>query len=255
MASAGHPPVLVRDPDGRVPGWRRRRAAAGTGIGPFEELVTPFPPGSVLAAYTDGLVESREVDVELGMARLAARLEEAGPTRDLEELADELLTAAGADRRGGRRRAAAGAAVAAAPRSCGAPSCCSPSSPTSPRPPRRRSGRGRHPAGAGGCDRAGDRELAANAVEHAGPPVELRAFATAQRLVVRDDRPVGAAAGAPPLRPGGRARPRARPRRGARRRLGGPARPGRQDHLGRVPRLTAAAADRQRRVRARSTYT
>jgi anti-sigma regulatory factor (Ser/Thr protein kinase) len=28
-------------------------------------------------------------------------------------------------------------------------------------------------------------ELAANAVEHAGPPVELRAYATAQRLVVQ----------------------------------------------------------------------
>ena len=79
IASAGHPPVLVRDPEGRV---QRVEAPPGPplglGIGPFAELVTPFPPGSVLAAYTDGLVESREVDVELGMARLAARLERAG---------------------------------------------------------------------------------------------------------------------------------------------------------------------------------
>jgi anti-sigma regulatory factor (Ser/Thr protein kinase) len=186
LASAGHPPVLVRNPDGRV-----RPVAAppgpplGLGIGPFEELVTPFPPGSVLAAFTDGLVESREVDVELGMARLAAQLEHAGSTADLQALADTLLTAAGADtaaddvalllvrlspaaaqlRRtqlllGGSadvasaRRAVAAIADAVQPERCAAVVQVA-------------------------------SELAANAVEHAGPPVELRAYATAQRLVVQ----------------------------------------------------------------------
>jgi anti-sigma regulatory factor (Ser/Thr protein kinase) len=185
LASAGHPPVLVRDPDGKV-----RTVSAppgpplGLAIGPFEELVTPFPPGSLLAAFTDGLVESRDVDVELGMSRIAARLEEAGAAVDLEELADSLLTAAGADsaaddvalllvrlsssaaqlRRAHlllselsdvarARRAVAAIADAAQPgRSAAIVQVTS--------------------------------ELAANAVEHAGPPVELRAFATAQRVVV-----------------------------------------------------------------------
>jgi anti-sigma regulatory factor (Ser/Thr protein kinase) len=178
--------VLVRDPDGRVrsvaapPG-----APLGLAIGPFEELVTPFPPGSVLAAYTDGLVESREVDVELGMARLAARLEEAGSTRDLHALADELLTSSGADAAADDvalllvRLSPAAAQlrrtqllltelgdVAAARRAVAAVAAA-----TQP-------------------DRAAaivqvTSELAANAVEHAGPPVELRAYATAQRLVVQ----------------------------------------------------------------------
>jgi anti-sigma regulatory factor (Ser/Thr protein kinase) len=186
MASAGHPPVLVRDPDGRV-----RAVAAppgpplGLGIGPFEEIVTAFPPGSLLAAFTDGLVESRLVDVELGMTRLAACLEHAGSTAELEALADTLLTAAGADAAADdvalllvRLSPAAAqlhraqmllsrlADVALARREV-----CAMAHVVQP-------------------DRAAaivqvTSELAANAVEHAGPPVELRAYATAQRLVVQ----------------------------------------------------------------------
>ncbi len=186
IASAGHPPVLVRDPDGRV---RRVEAVPGPplglGIGPFPEIVTRFPPGSVLAAYTDGLVESREVDVELGMTRLASCLEAAGGSASLEELADALLTAAGADRAADDvalllvRLSPAAAQVqrtqlllsslsdvAAARRAVAAVAAAT-------RP-----------------DRAGaiiqvTSELAANALEHAGPPVELRAYATRQRLVVQ----------------------------------------------------------------------
>ncbi len=186
IASAGHPPVLVRDPDGRV-----RTVAAppgpplGLGIGPFEERVTPFPPGSVLAAFTDGLVESREVDVELGMSRLAAHLEHAGSTHDLEALADELLTSSGADAAADDValllvRLSTGAAqshrtqllltdvadVAAARRSVAVIAAAT------------------QPERAGAVVQVTS-ELAANAVEHAGPPVELRAYATAQRLVVQ----------------------------------------------------------------------
>jgi serine phosphatase RsbU (regulator of sigma subunit)/anti-sigma regulatory factor (Ser/Thr protein kinase) len=186
IASAGHPPVLVRDPDGRV-----RSVAAppgpplGLGIGPFEELVTPFPPGSLLAAFTDGLVESREVDVELGMARLAAHLEAAGSTHDLESLADELLTSSGADAAADdvalllvRLSPAAAqlrrtqllltdlADVAAARRAVASIAAAT------------------QPERASAIVQVTS-ELAANAVEHAGPPVELRAYATVQRLVVQ----------------------------------------------------------------------
>jgi anti-sigma regulatory factor (Ser/Thr protein kinase) len=178
--------VLVRDPDGRVRTVAPRPGPPlGLGFGPFEELVTPFPPGSVLAAYTDGLVESREVDVELGMARLAGRLEEAGSTQDLQALAEELLTSSGADAaaddvalllvrlspaaaqlRRTQLLLTALADVAAARRAVAAVA-------TATQP-----------------DRAPaivqvTSELAANAVEHAGPPVELRAYATTQRLVVQ----------------------------------------------------------------------
>jgi anti-sigma regulatory factor (Ser/Thr protein kinase) len=186
IASAGHPPVLVRDPAGRV---HRVEAPPGPplglGIGPFVELVTPFPPGSVLAAYTDGLVESREVDVELGMTRLATCLESAGGSASLENLADALLTAAGADRgaddvalllvrlspaaaqvRRSQLLLSSLSDVALARRAVAAVAEV-----TQP-------------------DRASaivqvTSELAANAIEHGGPPVELRAYATRQRLVVQ----------------------------------------------------------------------
>src|SRR4051794_1610090 len=186
IASAGHPPVLVRDPDGRV---RRVEAVPGPplglGIGPFPELGTGFPAGSVLAAYTDGLVESREVDVELGMTRLAACLEAAGDSGSLEELADSLLTAAGADRAADDvalllvRLSPAAAQVqrtqlllsslsdvAAARRAVTAVAAAT------------------RPDLAGAIVQVTS-ELAANALEHAGPPVELRAYATRQRLVVQ----------------------------------------------------------------------
>ncbi|HYJ75556.1 MAG TPA: SpoIIE family protein phosphatase [Kineosporiaceae bacterium] len=185
LASAGHPPVLVRAPDGTV-----RAVSAppgpplGLAIGPFEELVTPFPPGSLLAAFTDGLVESRDVDVELGMSRIAARLGHAGSATDLEELADSLLTAAGAD------RAADDVALLLVR--------LSPSAAQLRRTQLLLSGladvaRARRAVSAIAQVAQPDRsaaivqvtsELAANAVEHAGPPVELRAFATAQRVVV-----------------------------------------------------------------------
>jgi anti-sigma regulatory factor (Ser/Thr protein kinase) len=118
------------------------------------------------------------------MSRIAARLERAAANADLEELADSLLTAAGADRAAddvallllrlspaaaqlrrtqlvltglsdvaGVRRAVAAIADAGQP--------------------------GRHAEIVQVAS-----ELAANAVEHAGVPVELRAFATRQRVVV-----------------------------------------------------------------------
>jgi serine phosphatase RsbU (regulator of sigma subunit)/anti-sigma regulatory factor (Ser/Thr protein kinase) len=185
LASAGHPPVLVRGPDGKV-----RTVAAppgpplGLAIGPFEELVTPFPPGSLLAAFTDGLVESRNVDVELGMSRVAARLEEAAATVDLEELADSLLTAAGAD------GAADDVALLLVRLSSSAAQLRRTHLLLSELSDVARARRAVATiADAAQPDRSAaivqvTSELAANAVEHAGPPVELRAFATPQRVVV-----------------------------------------------------------------------
>ena len=80
IANAGHPPLLVRDPAGVV-----RRVSAppgpplGLGIGGYEEAVTEFPAGSLLLAFTDGLVESSTVDIDEGIDRLAADLEAVGP--------------------------------------------------------------------------------------------------------------------------------------------------------------------------------
>ncbi|WP_327418706.1 ATP-binding SpoIIE family protein phosphatase [Streptomyces sp. NBC_01233] len=75
MASAGHPPPAVVSPDGTVeyvglsPG-----PPLGVGGWPFEPVERDLPPGSVLALYTDGLIERGEGDVDEGMRNLADRL-------------------------------------------------------------------------------------------------------------------------------------------------------------------------------------
>ncbi|NEB95246.1 SpoIIE family protein phosphatase [Streptomyces bauhiniae] len=92
MARAGHPPPLLRRPDGRV---RVLDLAGGPLLGIDSEAVYPttevtLAPGSVLALYTDGLVESPGVDIEDALIDLGALFSEAGD-RPLEELADALV--------------------------------------------------------------------------------------------------------------------------------------------------------------------
>jgi hypothetical protein len=72
---AGHlPPVLV------LPGGATRvlDLPAGLPLGlaaeEFESTEAPLPPGATLALYTDGLVESRSLPVDEGMAALCAAL-------------------------------------------------------------------------------------------------------------------------------------------------------------------------------------
>ncbi|WP_244217273.1 SpoIIE family protein phosphatase [Streptomyces carpinensis] len=75
LASAGHPPPVVVRPDGTVkvidvsPG-----PPLGVGGMPFETTVVDLEPGSVLALYTDGLVEREDGDVDGALRRLAENL-------------------------------------------------------------------------------------------------------------------------------------------------------------------------------------
>ncbi|MFG2455953.1 SpoIIE family protein phosphatase [Streptomyces sp. NPDC048523] len=92
MARAGHPPPLLRRPDGRV---RVLDLAGGPLLGIDSSAVYPttevdLTPGCVLALYTDGLIESPGVDIEDALADLGRQLAEAGD-RPLDELADELV--------------------------------------------------------------------------------------------------------------------------------------------------------------------
>ncbi|MFF7640544.1 SpoIIE family protein phosphatase [Streptomyces canus] len=92
MARAGHPPPLLRRPDGRV---RVLDLAGGPLLGIDGSAVYPtteveLAPGSVLVLYTDGLIESPGVDIEDALAELGQQLAEAGD-RPLDELADELV--------------------------------------------------------------------------------------------------------------------------------------------------------------------
>ncbi|MEU7423300.1 SpoIIE family protein phosphatase [Streptomyces sp. NPDC040750] len=92
MARAGHPPPLLRRPDGRV---RVLDLAGGPLLGIDSSAVYPttevsLVPGSVLVLYTDGLVETPDIDIEDALVDLGALLSEIGD-RPLEDLADEVL--------------------------------------------------------------------------------------------------------------------------------------------------------------------
>ncbi|HSA49916.1 MAG TPA: SpoIIE family protein phosphatase [Yinghuangia sp.] len=90
FASAGHlPPVLV-PPDG-VPIVVEAPSGAVLGVGgvPFEQKELQVEPGSVLVLYTDGLVETRDRDLDTGIGLLCeAVAEHRGP---LEEASDAVI--------------------------------------------------------------------------------------------------------------------------------------------------------------------
>ncbi|MFC5723958.1 SpoIIE family protein phosphatase [Streptomyces gamaensis] len=94
LARAGHPlPALVH-PDGTVE-FPELPAGPPLGLGglPFEAKELRLPEGSSLVFYTDGLIESREHDIDTGLRRLEASLAHPGRTPDqtCEAVIDALL--------------------------------------------------------------------------------------------------------------------------------------------------------------------
>ncbi|MEV8593638.1 SpoIIE family protein phosphatase [Streptomyces sp. NPDC052012] len=95
-AAAGHPPPVLRLPDGRV---RTLDAKPGAMLGiPLRQDIADhterLEPGSTLALYTDGLVERRAQGIDPGIERLAAALGSFGSREleaDLEGSADRIL--------------------------------------------------------------------------------------------------------------------------------------------------------------------
>lgn len=89
-ATAGHPPPLLRHPDGT---FRRLSAQPGAPLGvldgPYPVQQIQLPAEAVLMLYTDGLVERRDQDIEIGITAMADAL--SGIDRPLEELADLAL--------------------------------------------------------------------------------------------------------------------------------------------------------------------
>ncbi|MGW6145761.1 GAF domain-containing SpoIIE family protein phosphatase, partial [Streptomyces sp. NPDC055140] len=92
LATAGHPPALVRRPDGRAevlhvpPGLL-------LGIDPqadYPATEISLPAGAVLALYTDGLIESPGIDLDDAAADLADHIARA-PQHPLETLADTVV--------------------------------------------------------------------------------------------------------------------------------------------------------------------
>jgi PAS domain S-box-containing protein len=99
LTSAGHHPPALRHPDGTmefidIPG------GVILGVGPSRYPATDIdlPPGSVLALYTDGLIEHPGQDISTGMTCLARTLAPS-PARSLDQLCDSVLASLGADAR------------------------------------------------------------------------------------------------------------------------------------------------------------
>ncbi|MCZ0999242.1 SpoIIE family protein phosphatase [Streptomyces mirabilis] len=92
MARAGHPPPAIIDPQGLV-AFPDMPAGAPLGLGlglvPFESVELELPEGTLLALYTDGLVESRDDDIDVGLDRLGAALAESGSS--LEDLCSQVI--------------------------------------------------------------------------------------------------------------------------------------------------------------------
>jgi serine phosphatase RsbU (regulator of sigma subunit)/PAS domain-containing protein len=90
VARAGHPPPAIVDPSGSVyfpdlpPG-----GPIGLGLASYEAVDITLPEGSVIAMFTDGLVESRTADLDAGFERLAKTL--ARPELGLETLCSEVV--------------------------------------------------------------------------------------------------------------------------------------------------------------------
>jgi PAS domain S-box-containing protein len=80
LARAGHPPPAVVHPDGTVhfPD-ADPNSPLGAATPPFDTVEMHLPEGSLLVLYTDGLVESANLDIDQGMAELAKALANTAP--------------------------------------------------------------------------------------------------------------------------------------------------------------------------------
>jgi PAS domain S-box-containing protein len=96
VANAGHPPVLLRAPDGAV---RVLDGVSGLLVGVDDSTQRPtlsldVPRGATLIAYTDGLIERRGADLDQGIHELCERLAAAPPGAAPRELCDAAVSGA-----------------------------------------------------------------------------------------------------------------------------------------------------------------
>ncbi|MBT2469815.1 SpoIIE family protein phosphatase [Streptomyces sp. ISL-66] len=93
-STAGHPPPAVLPSQGQ-PFFLEMAPGPLLGVGgmPFEVAELEIPPGSTLAFFTDGLVESRDNDIEEGMARLRDCLAATAPGLTLDETSQRIFVA------------------------------------------------------------------------------------------------------------------------------------------------------------------
>ncbi|MFK0253697.1 SpoIIE family protein phosphatase [Streptomyces sp. NPDC090445] len=92
LARAGHPPPAVVSPEGSV---YLIDVPAGPPLGlgglPFETTEAELPEGSIIALYTDGLLQTRDRDIDDALDSMLAALYR--PANTLETVCDRVLTA------------------------------------------------------------------------------------------------------------------------------------------------------------------
>jgi anti-sigma regulatory factor (Ser/Thr protein kinase) len=92
VANAGHVPFLVRSPEGSVEVVRVPPGAPlGLRFGDYVDVNVAFPPGSTLAMFTDGLAESRHMELDDGVEAVRVLLEKHQDLSDLNSVAENIL--------------------------------------------------------------------------------------------------------------------------------------------------------------------
>jgi serine phosphatase RsbU (regulator of sigma subunit) len=77
--AAGHPPMLLSNPDGTVVTLSDgRQPPIGMVFGSAPAPVVAFPEGASLVAYTDGLIERRGEDIDVSVKRIATAVANRG---------------------------------------------------------------------------------------------------------------------------------------------------------------------------------
>ncbi|MGW6908282.1 SpoIIE family protein phosphatase [Streptomyces sp. NPDC054940] len=92
VARAGHPPPAIVATDGAVT-FPDLPAGPPLGLGflPFGAVELEAPRGTLLALFTNGLVEARDRDIDAGMSLLTDALTDAGPV--LDDVCDKVVAA------------------------------------------------------------------------------------------------------------------------------------------------------------------
>ncbi|WUH78539.1 SpoIIE family protein phosphatase [Streptomyces sp. NBC_00435] len=93
MARAGHPLPAIVDPDSGTVTFPDLPSAPPLGVGslPFESKELTLPPGSLLALFTDGLIQRRDLDPDEQLDLLGKVLTQ--PTGQLDDLCDKVIQA------------------------------------------------------------------------------------------------------------------------------------------------------------------
>lgn len=92
LARAGHLPPVIVGPDGAVD-FLDLPAGPPLGLGslPFESVTLELPERSLIGLFTDGLIETCDRDIDVGLSRLSDALAVTRPT--LEEIGDNVVDA------------------------------------------------------------------------------------------------------------------------------------------------------------------